>query len=71
MEVTAEWATLSGILISIVSVAAGKFWGGYGKMTVDQCNERRGACSNLSKVTCDSIERRLSDLEAAVFDRKK
>lgn len=71
MEVTAEWATLSGILISIVSVAAGKFWGGYEKISADQCNERRGACSNLTKVTCESINHRLNDLEAAVFDKKK
>lgn len=71
MEVTAEWATLSGVLISIVSVGVGKFWGGHGKVDVEKCNERRAACSNLTHVTCDSINRRLTDLEAAVFDRRK
>ena len=66
MELSAEGATLSAILVSIVSLIIGKIWGSHGRVSDRECAERRGACNNVSKVTCDTYNRRLNECEADI-----
>lgn len=63
MEVSAEGATLSGILVGLVSLIIGKIWGGHGKVTETQCRERREACHQLTTSHCSDLVRRVTVLE--------
>jgi len=56
----------SGLLLTFVSGAVGKYIGGNNKMSEDHCEEKREACQMLITERIDNLAGKVEDLTKAV-----
>jgi len=59
-------SVLGGLSISLVSLLAGKYIGGNGKVKENTCKERREACENLLLSKIEELGKAIDRIESAV-----